>query len=88
MLKTLEMTRQSSLRTPQSTDAVRTGIHLVHSRAWAHDRRPIAPAPQQQLSPRRLRERHPRAVLGLASVALSLPLVWIGHAILHSMQIL
>ncbi len=81
---------QDALRTPYSAETTR--IHLVYSRSWqvASLKKPVAsvrptlqpvPAPTPQTRRSRIIE-----TLLLAAAALTAPLVWVGHVVLHLMK--
>ena len=88
------MTHENALRTPYPAESARTQIHLVHSNAWqVHPlRKPVAsvrPAPPPIQQPTtRVRSSRSTETIVLAAAALIAPLVWVGHALLHLMNIL
>ena len=70
------------------------GIHLVYSHEWSparrqivagkHHERVVVPMLRKGGKRRRAQQEHNKVVkLGLGAAALSGPLVWAGHALLH-----
>jgi|HubBroStandDraft_3_1064219.scaffolds.fasta_scaffold832912_2 hypothetical protein len=83
------MTHDNALRTPQTLDAMRTRIHLVHSRAWQSDRRAnrmerfrLAPQVTQPVH-----KSHKPSTRDRAAAALTAPFLWIGHTMRHLMHV-
>ena len=91
------MTYDNALRDRYAADTTRTRIHLVHSHSGQLNRRvrPLArpqlvlPIDQQVVSPaiRRVRNRSRAKTPTLAIAAVTAPLLWVGHAILHFMHV-
>jgi len=84
------MTHDNALRTPQTLDATRTRIHLVHSRAWQPDRR-VNRLERPRLVPQvaqPVRKAHKSNTLSLAAAALTAPFIWAGHALLRLIHVI
>jgi hypothetical protein len=96
MLKGPGMTQENAARKIEDGAAARMGIHLVHSRDWCPARRASVAAVKARREAKitrrarrgRMHISESKVLLGAALAALSVPLLWIGHAMLHWKHVL
>jgi len=84
------MMTDNTARKPQPVETIQRGIHLVYSRDWAKERKqePKIAVAERRPSPRNTRGSREMLAAKVASVAMIGPLLWVGHALLHSMHVL
>ena len=87
-MRTFEMIHDNAIPSPYATEIARTRIHLVHSRSWQVASRVQKPA-RPRLVPATVPQKRKLTadILPLTAAALTVPLIWVGHALLHAIKV-